>query len=75
MKTVRFQKPLQYKSKEIQLFDDCQIVVTTQNPNPCAVSGVRHNIKRRKFDSYEAAEITFNKMYEISLIKGWQQIY
>jgi len=68
--SVAFSKPKEHKWKEISVTGK-DVIVTTENPNPTAVSGVRRGISRKKYKDEETAKKTFDKMVATALKKGW----
>jgi hypothetical protein len=67
---VLFSKPKEHKTKEISLHGDT-VIVSTENPNPTAVSGVRNSLRRKKYKDEDTAREAYDKMITSSVKKAW----
>jgi hypothetical protein len=59
-------------TKHITLRDDLALVITTESPAPCSITGVRDSIQRKQFDNREQAIKSVKRSVKIAWGKGWK---
>lgn len=68
--------PKQGKTKSFSLTSRngyVEVIVSSETPNPTAVSGVRNSIARKKFNTEEEAIKFYDKSIATHLKKGWEK--
>lgn len=76
LRSDKLSLPKQGKTKEFSIHsiqNKIQVIVSSETPNPTAVSGVRNSISRKNFDTEEEAIKFYDKSIQTHLKKGWEK--